>query len=238
MSHTAADLAGVAIIAVATLAGAWLGRRSSRMPTVSLACAALCLFIVVLADLVPDVWRDLRQTGLPWWAAAMAGAAGLVIADRVVRRGCACEPTPGDQPVNEFAPGRTRGHDGGPASGRATAAALAVHRAIEGAVLALAGSAAVIAALTMHSASEGFALATLLKGERRGRAVALMAITCLSPAAGAVVLIQVPLPPTAVPVLTCVVAGVLVRTAFSAWQLRPPRSSRKEPAAPAQVTRS
>src|SRR5258708_709033 len=193
MPSTAADLAGVAMIAVATLAGAWLGRRISRLPSISLAGAALCLLIVVLADLLPDVWRDLRQAGLPWWAAAMASAAGLVIADRLVRRGCACRGSPGGQPVTGFAAGPTRGHDGGPASGRATAAALAVHRAIEGAVLALAGSAAVIAALAMHAASEGFALATLLRSEGRGRVVALLAITCLSPAAGAVVLSQVPL---------------------------------------------
>ena len=220
------------MIAGATMAGAWLGRRGSRLRAISLACAALCLLMVVAADLLPDVWRDLRQTGLPWWVAAMAAAAGLGIADRLVRRGCACEGAAGVQPGAEFARGSSGGHGGGPASGRAVAAALAAHRAVEGAAVALAGSAAVIAALAMHAASEGFALATLLRGERRGRVVALLVMTCVSPAAGAVVLSQVALPAAATPVLTSLVAGVLGRTALAAWQLRPRPGRCEESAAP------
>lgn len=231
MLLTAADLAGLGLIAGATLAGAWLGRRGSRLPAISPACAALCLLIVVGADLLPDVWRDLRQTGLPWWVAAMAAAAGLGIADRLVRRGCACAAAADVEPGAEFAGGSSGRHDGGPTSGRAAAAALAAHRAVEGAAVALAGSAAVIAALATHAASEGFALAALLRGERRGRVVALVVMTCVSPAAGAVVLSQVAVPAAATPVLTSVVAGVLVRTALAAWQLRPRPGRHDEPAA-------
>ena len=198
---TVADLAGVALIAAATLAGAWLGRRFARLRTISLACAALALVAVVAADLVPDIWRDLRETGLPWWIALLALAAGLGVTDVVVRRGCACGP--------------------GPAGGRATAVALGLHRVLEGAALAIVGSAAVIAALVAHAASEGFALTALLSGERRGRAAALLAITCLSPAAGAAVLAWVHPPAAAAPVLTSVVAGVLLRAALAAWQVRP-----------------
>jgi zinc transporter ZupT len=201
MILTAADLAGVTMIAGATLAGAWLGRRFARLRTISLALAAVALVTVVAADLLPDIWGDLRETGLAWWIAAVALVAGLAGTDAIVRHGCTCGP--------------------GPAGGRATAAALGLHRALEGAVLAIAGSAAVIVALVLHAASEGFALTTLLAGERRARAAALLAVTCLSPAAGATVLALVHLPEPAAPVMTAVVAGVLLRAALAAWQLRP-----------------
>jgi hypothetical protein len=48
---------------------------------------------------------------------------------------------------------------------------------------------------------------------------ALLALACLSPAAGAVVLSQVRLPGQAPPVLTSLVAGVLLRAAAGTWQL-------------------
>jgi ZIP family zinc transporter len=204
MVLTASDLAGVALIAAATLAGAWLGRRFARLRTISLTCAAVALIAVVAADLIPDIWNDLRETGLPWWIAAAGLAAGLAVTDAAVRRGCACS-----------------GGTEAPAGGRATAVALGMHRALEGAALAIAGSAAVIAALVAHAASEGFALTALLKGERKGRAAVLLGIMCLSPAAGAAVLTLVHLPESVAPVLTSVVAGVLLRAALAAWQVRP-----------------
>jgi zinc transporter ZupT len=202
MVLTGADLAGVALIAAATLAGAWLGRRFARLRTISLACAAVALIAVVAADLVPDIWNDLRETGLPWWFAAAGLAAGLAVTDAAVRRGCACGA-------------------GAPAGGRATAVALGAHRALEGAALAIAGSAAVIAALVAHAGSEGFALTALLRGERKARAGVLLGITCVSPAGGAAVLALVHLPESVAPVLTSVVAGVLLRAALAAWQVRP-----------------
>ena len=201
MILTASELAGVALISGATLAGAWLGKRAAGLRALSLACTAAMLVIVVAADLAPDVIAGLRTTWLPWWAAVLALAAGLLGTDVLVRRGCACGV--------------------GPAGGQATAVALGVHRAVEGAALAIAGSAAVITALVLHAASEGFALATLLRGEPRARAAILLAVMCLSPAAGAAVLSAVPLPESATPVLTSLVAGVLLRTALAAWQLRP-----------------
>ena len=54
--------------------------------------------------------------------------------------------------------------------------------------------------------------------------MALLAIACLSPAAGAAVLSRLPLPAAAAPVLTSLAAGVLLRTALVAWQLRPARN--------------
>src|SRR5258708_34484162 len=101
----AAVLSGVALIAAATLAGAWLGRRSLRLPRLSLACAAVLLLVVVLADLLPDIWNDLHGTGLAWWPAAGALGAGPLATDGLVRR--------------------RRASGTRPAAGRSTAGALA-----------------------------------------------------------------------------------------------------------------
>ena len=70
----------------------------------------------------------------------------------------------------------------------------------------LTGSVAVIAALVIHAASEGFAMAALLRDERRGKAAALLAAACLSPAAGAIAASQVRLPAQAAPIVTALVA--------------------------------
>src|SRR5258708_18402705 len=155
---TAATLAGVALIAAATLAGAWLGWRSLRLPRLSLACAAMLLLVVVIADLLPDAWNAMSSTGLPWWPAAGALGAGFLATDALVRRGCACGT--------------------GQAGGRTTSAALGLHRAVEGAALAVAGAVAVVAALGLHPAREGFPLAPLLRGEPPGRAAAPLGRPC------------------------------------------------------------
>ena len=97
MLLTAADLAGLALIAGATLAGAWLGRRFARLRAISLILAAIALVTVVAADLLPDIWADLRETGLPWWVAALALTAGLAGTEVIVRRGCACGPGPANE---------------------------------------------------------------------------------------------------------------------------------------------
>jgi hypothetical protein len=89
-----------------------------------------------------------------------------------------------------------------------------------------------IAALAAHAAAEGFALAVLLRGERGSRVAALLALACLSPATGAVVLSQVTLPGQAPPVLTSLVAGVLLRAAASTWRLG--RTATAGPSIPTQ----
>src|SRR6266704_3029653 len=99
MSPIASALAGVALIAASTLAGAWLARRASRLPAVTLAGAAVALAAVVLADLVPDVWHDLPASEPGRWAAvgmAAAGCAvGYAVAEVLARRGCACQARSG-----------------------------------------------------------------------------------------------------------------------------------------------
>jgi len=218
MLMTGPASAGVALIAGATLAGAWLARRAARMRAASLACAAAVLLAVVLADLLPDIWRDLPAAGLPWWAAAGGLAAGIAGAHVLARRGCTCGtwPDPGGPGGRQKA--RDGAVDGSQTRGGATAAAPDLHRALEGAALVVTGSVAVIAALVIHAGSEGFAMGALLGGERRGKAAALLAITCLSPAAGAVAASQVRLPAQAAPIVTALVAGVLLRTAVTAVQ--------------------
>jgi zinc transporter ZupT len=228
MLMTGPAAAGVALIAAATLAGAWLARRTARMRAASLACAAAVLLAVVLADLLPDIWRDLPAAGLPWWAAAGALAAGIAGAHVLARRGCACGACPdpgrpaGTWPDSGGQAGarRARGSavNGSRARGGATATALGLHRALEGAALVVTGSVAVIAALVIHAASEGFAMGAVLSRESRGKAAALLATTCLSPAAGAIAASQVQLPAQAAPIVTALVAGVLLLTAAAAVQ--------------------
>src|SRR5215813_6939184 len=122
MILTAAELASVALISGATLAGAWLGRRAARLRSVSLMCTAAILVIVVAADLSPDVLADLRATGLPWWVAVIALAAGLLGTDVLVRRGCACST--GRATGGRATGGRATGARA--TGGRATAVALGV----------------------------------------------------------------------------------------------------------------
>ena len=207
-------LAGVALIAGATLAGAWISARTGRLPRAALRVAAALLLAVVLADLLPDIWRDLPGSGLPWWGAAGTAAAGFAVTGVVTRFGCACAPGPAGPAASWGA-------------GWGAAAALAVHRALEGAAVTLSGSAAVIAALVVHAAAEGFALAALLRAGRQ-RLVPLLLVACLSPVAGALVLTSVQIPAALSVLLTCVVAGALTRTALTAWRAgrrRPPASS-------------
>src|SRR6266571_4275624 len=206
MSPIASALAGVALIAAFTLAG-----------------AAVALAAVVLADLVPDVWHDLPASEPGRWAAvgmAAAGCAvGYAVAEVLARRGCACQARSGagrGWAATAASPGggtaTASGRETATASGGAwatasggawatasggggaAAVALAAHRLLEGAAVALTGSAAGIVALAVHAAGEGFALAALLRAERRSSAVPLLVFACLSPAAGAVALGQIRLP--------------------------------------------
>lgn len=217
-------LAGVALIAGATLAGAWISARAARMPAAALSVAGALLIAVVLGDLLPDIWRDLPGSGLAWWAAVAAAAAGFTGAGVLARSGCACASRPagavtgrtssGFPPDAGPGPGNPRS---GTAVGWGAAAALAVHRTLEGAAVTLAGSAAVIAVLVVHAAAEGFALTALLRSGRR-RLAPFLVVACVSPAVGAVVLSTVRVPDSASVMLTCVVAGVLSRSALTAWR--------------------
>lgn len=199
---------GVALIAVATLAGSWLGRRVPRASAVPLAASCGALVAVIVADLGPDVADDVRGSGIGWWPVLVAGFAGYAAAGFLMRRGCPCEP--------------------GLAGGIGTAAALGVHRALEGSALALAASAPLVLALVVHASSEGFALTSLLDAEekRRGATVLWLAVACTAPAFGLVVVGSLGVADSARPVLTSLVAGVLARTALSAYRIAAERGQR------------
>jgi ZIP family zinc transporter len=162
----------------------------------------------VAADLGPDVWGDVRDTGIAWWIVAVAGVAGYVGAGYLMKRGCPCEP--------------------GLAGGVGTAVALGLHRALEGSALAVAASAPLVLALVIHASSEGFALTSLLDAEKhRPRAMTgWLTVACAAPAFGMVVVGSIGLPDQAKPVVTSLVAGVLVRTAWNAYQIAATRGQR------------
>jgi zinc transporter ZupT len=120
-------------------------------------------------------------------------------------------------------------------SGAGTAAALAVHRFLEGAAIALAGSAAVALALAAHAFGEGLATGTLLGGQSRRRAAGWLALMCISPVIGAAAGAFL-LPAAAEPVLLAVAAGVLAQAARVSLRaafrgLRPTRLLLSRPAA-------
>jgi len=203
-----------ALVAASTIGGVLLSRLSSRRPVVSSVAVSVVLLAVVLGDLVPDVWQDLAESGTPWWAAVLAAAAGFGATGALVRRGCACAEVTG---------------------GAATAVAIGVHRALEGAVLAVATSVPLVAALVVHAAGEGFALGALLERASRGRAATWLLVACLSPFVGVIVATPARLPETVSPIVTSLVAGALLRSAVLALRLAATRQRATFPPAPRAV---
>lgn len=195
-THRSAGLviAGLAVIAVATLAGAWLARRRPNRDQAWLGAAAGALLVIALVHLLPDAWTAARASGV--WAlavpAAVAGSFGL--AGLAARQGCWC--------------GISRQR----AAGAGTVGALSVHRFLEGSALALAASATVAAALAVHALAEGLAAGALL-GRSSRRQAAWLAAMCLSPIAGAATASAWPLPAAAQPITLAVAAGVLAQAA-------------------------
>jgi ZIP family zinc transporter len=212
---------GVALVAAATVVGALLARRAATRPVAANAAAAGVLLAVVLGDLVPDIWHDLPDVGLPWWAAPAAGAAGVLAASALVRRGCACEP------------GGTGTPPAGTGGALAGCLAIAAHRALEGSTLAVAASIPLIAALVVHAAVEGFVLAGLPGAGRADRRVVLwLAVACASPAVGAAALGAVDLPDSAHVLVTSALAGVLLRAALGAYPTAALRTGTRHTARP------
>ena len=160
-------LAGIGLVAAATVTGAWLARRRPGQRQMWFAAAAGALLIVAGLHLLPDAWTTARAAGIWPLLVPVAVAGGFAVAGLATRAGCGC-----------------REHQE-QASGAATAAALTVHRFLEGAAVALAGSAAVALALAAHAFGEGLATGALLGGQPRHRVAGWLALMCLSPAIGA-----------------------------------------------------
>ncbi|WP_436762957.1 hypothetical protein [Streptosporangium sp. V21-05] len=216
--------AAVLLVSLSTLAGAWLARRDSARVTVWLAIASAMMLITALVDLLPDAWRDATETGVPLWAVGLAVVFGFLVITYFTRKGCGHGHGHGGSRAvgGRHAPGLHRrvkeAVDAALFGGMGTAAALTLHRAIEGATLALTASAVVVIALMVHSASEGLALAALL--DMAGQRLApWLVVSCLSPAAGILIATVAPLPGRAVPLLLGMVTGVLLRTAVVGLRL-------------------
>jgi zinc transporter ZupT len=210
-------LAGVGLVAAATVAGAWLARHRPRQRQMWFAAAAGALLIVAGLHLLPDAWAGGRAAGIWPPLVPVAAAAGFAVAGLATRAGCGC-----------------REHQE-QASGAATASALAVHRFLEGAAVALAGP-AVALALATHAFGEGLAAGALLGGQPRRRVAGWLALMCLSPVIGAAVTDSFPFPAAAEPVLLAVAAGVLAQAARVSLRaafhgLRPARLLLSRPAA-------
>src|SRR5437660_776844 len=128
-------------VVLATVSGAWLARRHAARRGMCLGATAGALLVIAGAHLLPDAWAGARQAALPGWAVPAAAVAAFAAAGALIRRGCAC------QAEREAA------------GGAGAAGALAGHRLLEGAALALAGSVLVTAALAVHALAEGLAAA-------------------------------------------------------------------------------
>lgn len=205
-------IAGFVLIAAATLAGAFLALRGRGPRERWLAAAAGALLVIALLHLLPDAWSAARVARI-WPATVPAAALGSFALSAVVaRRGCTCD-TPGHR------------------TGGRTVTALAVHRFLEGSALALAASIPVTAALTVHALAEGVAAGALLAGQSRRQVSGMLAVMCLSPAAGAIIASSYRLPAAATPVLLALAAGVLAHAAWislvtitretSGWRVAP-----------------
>jgi len=211
-------LAGIGLVAAATVTGAWLARRRPGQRQMWFAAAAGALLIVAGLHLLPDAWTTARAAGIWPLLVPVAVAGGFAVAGLATRAGCGC-----------------REHQE-QASGAATAAALTVHRFLEGAAVALAGSAAVALALAAHAFGEGLATGALLGGQPRRRVAGWLALMCLSPVIGAAVTDAFSIPAAAEPVLLALATGVLAQAARVSLRaafrgLRPARLLLSRPAA-------
>jgi hypothetical protein len=215
-------LAGAGLVAAATVAGAWLARRRPGQRQTWFATAAGALLIIAGLHLLPDAWAGARTAGI--WPALVpvAAVAAFTAAGLAARAGCGCQ---------EHAE---------QASGAGTAAALAAHRFLEGAAIALAGSAAVALALAAHAFGEGLATGALLGSQPRRRVAGWLALMCLGPVIGAAATGAFPVPQAAEPMLLAAAAGVLAQAARVSLRaaFRGPQSTRllvSRPAATATV---
>src|SRR5258708_2770780 len=184
-------LTGSLIIGLATVAGAWLGRRNGARREVYFGAAAGALLVIAGVHLLPDAWSAADRAGISGWAVLAVAVGSFWLAGLAVRRGCACQL------------------DREAAGGAGTASALAVHRLLEGVALALGGSVAVAVALFVHAFAEGLAAGTLLSSVPKRRAALWLAAMCASPVAGAAVAAAAGFPSRAQPRLLAVVAGGL-----------------------------
>lgn len=187
-------LAGPGLIAAATVAGALLARRGGHRE-IWFAAAAGALFAIAGSHLFPDAWAGARTARVWPPLAPIAAIGAFTVAGVAVRAGCRCR---------EHAE---------QSSGAGAAAALAVHRFLEGSAVALTGSATVALALAVHAFGEGLATGALLGAQPR-RMAGWLAAMSISPLIGAAVADAFSVPEAAEPVLVALAAGVIAQAAW------------------------
>jgi zinc transporter ZupT len=185
---------GAGVIAVATVSGGWLARRRRGDKEIWCAAAAGALLVIAGLHLLPDAWGSAYAVRI-WPPLVPLAAMGAFTAAGVsARTGCGCRPHTEQ------------------ASGAGAAAALALHRFLEGSAVALAASAAVAVALAVHAFAEGLAAGALLGAQRR-RVAGWLAAMSVSPIFGAVAASAFPVPQATEPVLLALAAGVIAQAA-------------------------
>ncbi|GAA3226874.1 hypothetical protein [Actinocorallia longicatena] len=206
--------AGIAVlmIAVATLAGAWLARRLSGRVGLWLAATAAMLLAAALADMIPAARRDAAALILPFWPVLAALAAGFAGTALLTRR-------TGRRPGGEHAPGRHKRarRVAGIAVFAGTGAAYAVttHRALESGAMAFGLTTTSMIAITVQALGAGLAMTILLDlGDRR--LFPWLAGACLAPALGILGAIFLPPPPALVPIQLGLASGILLCAALIA----------------------
>jgi zinc transporter ZupT len=157
--------------------------RTSRLPLAWLSPAAAVLFAVLVLDIVPDVRAGLAVAGLPWWIGVAAALLGFLAISV------------------------------GPRGGTAAGLAIAAHRLVEGATLAIVISPAAILAFGVHALAEGFALGVRLHGAPHRTVWGWLGVAGLSPAVGA--MLSSALPDRLQPVLMAAAAGAVARVCIA-----------------------
>ena len=188
-------LVGTGLIAAATIAGAWLASRRHGHREIWFAAAAGALLIVAVLHLLPDAWEGAGAARIWPPLVPMAAFVGFIAASRAARTGCGC-----------------REHSE-QASGSGAAAALTIHRLLEGSAVVLIGSTAVAVGPAVHAFGEGLATAALLSAQSR-RMAGWLALMCISPLVGAVAASAVRVPAAAEPVPLALAAGVIAQAAW------------------------
>jgi ZIP family zinc transporter len=188
-------LLGAGLIAAATVAGAWLARRRSGHREIWLAAAAAALLVIAGLHLLPDAWRGAGAVKIWSPLVPIAAMGAFMVAGLAARAGCGCW------------------EQAAQTSGAGAAAALALHRFLEGSAVALAASAAVAVALAVHGFAEGLAAGALL-GARPRRVAGWLAAMSVSPILGAVTASTFPVPEATEPVLLALAAGVVAQAAW------------------------
>ncbi|MBO2449803.1 hypothetical protein J4573_22065 [Actinomadura barringtoniae] len=221
-------------VCASTLAGSLMARRGARRMTLWLLITSGLILVVALTEVLPDAWLDALRDRVPTAQIVVAAALGYAAVSLLTRREHHGHPLVrlrSRRPGGRHAPGQHR--QVRPATqmmfgGVGTAMALASHRTIESAAVAMTTSSMIVVSLLVHSASEGLTLTALLDTARQ-RLRPWLLLACVSPTVGALVGLVVPLPAHAIPILLAIAAGELVHTALLGLKLALHRNGGRPP---------